>query len=464
MLLIWISNQVQAALSRLFVASGYTGISGPLTVWIWMVLLALIPATYAMPTAESAFPDITFKAFSEFIGQHFSSKVSLSTILVILFSLTENPDLLNLHARQQYAKQSGENRIVASGWMKSLARALKSNIDQNQKKPLKMRNVQKDMDAEEEIAAFCHKLDAFARLLHLHPFNKYGEQLSRLQPISHKLIQPVYILCPNSMECETATCNSRSLLQSTRTRDIPQVTLIKDSVIYDDVCLLTGECPTCKTKYLADHERAVESMDTRQYTRVYLNSAKYLKIGQSVWVDRQFSQGVLSGIYNFHASAAAYTEYWNDSVWKHQSVKFKGITRRQVWQAFIQESIRSIASDHKIDLTLRDGLGIDEVTKEAFALLGEKGIIHSAKGHQCSECTHKYKTTSDLGAISDPAATLGVDEGQAVPVLHNIHDTTNAAFEQLDSDDRSERMEVDNPVAHVTMAVLDGIVFGPQVC
>jgi hypothetical protein len=60
------------------------------------------------------------------------------------------------------------------------------------------------------------------------------------------------------MECETVNCNSRSLLQSTRTRDIPQVTLMKNSVIYDNVFVFTGECPTCKTKYLADHERAAE--------------------------------------------------------------------------------------------------------------------------------------------------------------------------------------------------------------
>src|SRR6202051_1798892 len=130
--------------------------------------------------------------------------------------------------------------------------------------------------------------------------------------------------------------------------------------LYDDVFVFTGECPTCKTKYMADHERAAEAVDSNQCNRVYLNSAKYLKIGQSVWVDRAFSHGVLNGIYSLHASASEYVEYWNDSVWKHQSVNFKGITRRQVWQAFVQESIRTIASTYKTDLTLRDGLAIDE--------------------------------------------------------------------------------------------------------
>ena len=424
-----------------------------------MIMLALIPATYAMPAGEHPFPDITFKEFSQFIGQHFSSKISLSTVLVILFSLTENPDLLNLHARQQYVQCEGENQIALSGWMKGLARAVKKSIDQNQRKPLKMKNVAKGMDEEQEITTFSFKLDLLAKLLDLHPYNEHGQLVDKLQPVSHKLIQPVHVLCPNSMECETVNCNSRSLLQSTRTRDIPQVTLIKNSIIYDDVFVFTGECPTCKTKYSADHERAAEAVESSRYNRVYLNSAKYLKIGQSVWVDRAFSRGVLNGIYSFHASVSAYAEYWNDSVWKHQSVNFKGITRRQIWQAFVQESIRTIAPAYGTDLTLQDGLAIDEVTKEAFEHLGQNGIILPARGHHCSECTHPYKRTSDLRASDDPAATLGVDEDHDVPALQN----TNTSAGQSSSDG-SERMEVDNPVAKdVTMCVVDGIVFGPPV-
>ena len=449
----YILNQVQAALSRLLLEAGCSGL---LIVWIWMTMLALIPGTYAMPAGESPFPDITFRDFSQFIGQHFSSKISLSTVLVILFSLTENPDLLNLHARQQYVQCEGENQTVLSGWMKGLARAVKKSIDQNQKKPLKMKNVAKEMEEEEEIATFSIKLNALTKLLDLHPYDEHGKLKGKLQPVSHKLIQPVHVLCPNSMECETASCNSRSLLQSTRTRDIPQVTLIKDSVIYYDVFVFTGECPTCKTKYLADHERAAEVGESRKYNRVYLNSASYLKIGQSVWVDRAFGRGVLNGIYNFHASASAYAEYWNNSVWKHQSVNFKGITRRQVWQAFVQESIRTIASTYRTDLTLQDGLAIDEVTKEAFEVLGQNGIIQAAKEHHCSECTHAYKRTTDIRASADPAATLGDDNAPAPQ-------DTNPSIGQS-SPVGSERMDVDSPVARdVTMAVVDGIVFCPPV-
>ena len=160
----------------------------------------------------------------------------------------------------------------------------------------KMKDVDGYMNAEQEIAALSLKLDAFAKLLNLHPYDEHGHLQKKLQLISHKLIQPVYVLCPKSMECETVNCNSRALHQKTPTWDIPQVTLIKNSVIHNNVFVLTGECSNCKTKYSADHEQAIEVGETNQYNRVYLNSAQYLKIGQSVWVDWVFFHGVLNSI------------------------------------------------------------------------------------------------------------------------------------------------------------------------
>lgn len=409
-----------------------------------MIALAMLPVTSAS-SVEAAFPDIPFKSFSQFISQNFSSKISLSTALVILFSLTENPDLLNLHARQQYVKCQGEHRTQTSGWINSLARALKKKIDGHQNKPLKMKNVEKGISGEQEIAALSLRLDSLAKLLHLHPYDSNEKFEGKLQPISHKSIQPVYIICPNTMECQTLACNSRSLLQNTAIRDVPHVTLIKDAVIYEDVPVLTGQCTICKTKYSADHERAIENEQESRFSRLYLNSAKYLKVGQALWVDRSFSQGVLNGIYSFHASAAAYTEYWNNSFRRKQVVKFKEITRRQIWQAFIQESIRSIASISDIDLVLQDGLSIDEVTKEAFGILGANGVIRVAGEHSCSECTQEYKTTADIIPSSEAAtSTIGIDE--------NIEDI-------MASDD--EQMQVDK--AFVKLVVLDGIVTGPSV-
>ena len=66
-------------------------------------------------------------------------------------------------------------------------------------------------------------------------------------------------------------------------RDIPRVTLIKESTPYTNVQVLTGQCPKCKTLCFADHERVTEPED--KYTKVYLSNAKYLKIGQALWVD-----------------------------------------------------------------------------------------------------------------------------------------------------------------------------------
>jgi hypothetical protein len=82
------------------------------------------------------------------------------------------------------------------------------------------------------------------------------------------------------------------------------VTLVKGSDIYQNVSVLTGQCSRCKTLYLADREtlsEVVSEEETRK-RRIYLNSAKYLKVGHSVWVDRVFSNAVVNGMYSFHAS------------------------------------------------------------------------------------------------------------------------------------------------------------------
>jgi hypothetical protein len=67
-----------------------------------------------LPTAtatldSSPFSEMTFMSFSSFIQQNFAAEISLSTVLMMLFTMTENPDLLSLHARQQYSHVDGEN-------------------------------------------------------------------------------------------------------------------------------------------------------------------------------------------------------------------------------------------------------------------------------------------------------------------------------------------------------------------
>jgi hypothetical protein len=200
--------------------------------------------------------------------------------------------------------------------------------------------------------------------------------------------------------------------QITKTQDIPKVKLVKGSDIYQNVSVLTGQCFKCKTLYSADHESLCETVSEEETRnrRIYLNSAKYLKVGQSVWVDRVFSNAVVNGMYSFHASASAYTEYWNNSFGVFDQDQPLELTRRQIWQAFVQESTRTIAASAGINLELNDGLAIDEVTKEAFNILGENGVIRAADQHSCTQCTQKYKATSDIINGADPAAVVGVDE------------------------------------------------------
>ena len=93
------------------------------------------------------------------------------------------------------------------------------------------------------------------------------------------------------------------------------------------------------------------------------------------------------------------------------------VTRHQIWQAFIQESIRIIATAKNIDLELKENFTIKEVTAEAFAKLGNTGIIEPGKAHSCSQCSQSYKAIANFMVNEDPAAVIGVDENSAVPVL-----------------------------------------------
>jgi hypothetical protein len=196
-----------------------------------------------------------------------------------------------------------------------------------------------------------------------------------------------------------------------------------------------------------------------------LNDARYLKIGQSLWVDRTFSKAVLNAMYSFHASAAAYEEFWNNT-FAHSFA----LSRRHIWAAFIQESIRMVASSSNTNLSLQDALNIEEVTTQAFAAIGENGIIRSANSHQCSECTHAYKSTADIITGNDPAALVGVDEHQDVPVLRGpdaalaTRDAAMARQAALHAQmNQTEDAEVSDEHAPVRMVVIDGIVVGHSV-
>jgi hypothetical protein len=370
--------------------------------------------------------------------------------LMILFSLTENTSLLSLHGRQQNPIYKGENGPTVTGWIRALSRAIQTRVGEGGSCILDENEVHGGSRSDQTIIALGLKLDSLAKLLKLYPCNKKGSFKGILKPVSQKAIQPVHILCPDSAICETLSCQPRSLLQWTKARDVPMVRLIKNFTVHEQVPVLSGYCPECKTIYYADHEKT-PSMQEGKHNKVYLNSAQYIKIGQNLWVDRLFTSGVLSGIYSFHASAATYATFWNTLFCDETKGKSAGnVTRRQIWQAFVQESIRLLAAEARTNLVLPGGLAIDEVTKEAFQTLGNNGVVRAAQEHSCEECTQKYRERAEVILHTDPSALVGMEDTGAEQGA-NISRVVNT---ENNNDDTS---------SYVKMVVVDGIVMGHTV-
>ena len=389
------------------------------TLFYLLVFLSALPMSAAM-SSEQPFPNITFATFNAFVVRNFNPNVSLATVLLVLFTMTENPDLLNLHARQKNPQCVGEDKQLSSGWIKALSRSLDNHLKADRHQLFKDNELPVNFTQDNLVPPLVTKLDELMDTLKLNPFSKSGKLKKRIKTISHNEIAAVHVICPLSMQCEDTRCDPRALQQFTRYRDIPMVTLIKGTTVYKDVAVLSGKCPACDAIYYADHESLNRNTDNP--SRLYLNSAKYLKLGQTLWVDRVFSNAVLSGMYSFHASAAAYTEFWNNSYSFSSSKPTTRVARRLIWQAFVQESIRTIGSALDRHLTIKDQLPIDAVTFEAFQHLGQNGVISVANGHACAECTQPYRRTQD---------------------------------EEVD--------QIEEDRALVKMVVVDGIVMGPTV-
>ena len=376
--------------------------------------------------------------------------------------MTDNPELLNLHARQQHPID-GENQTLASGWIKSLSRAIMHQLKDDTKTLFHLGEYLPQQS--HQVTKLSAKLDAFAKILDLMPYDDEGNY-TKLLPVSHTRIQGVQAICPNTIVCIDKQCPPQCLLQATKPRDVPLVTLIKNNIPYENAPVLAGKCQQCGTTYYADHERFKDNHGL--WTRCYLNSARYLKIGKNTWADQNLTHSVLSGMYNFHASASAYTQFWNDCT----SVTNSDVrlTRRLVWQAFVQESIRTIASTKKINLELREDLNIHQVVTGAFMKLGNTGIIEPGREHSCSKCTQPHKRTADFVVNEDPAAVIGADENSAVPVLTGEYAhlsaletarARQAARNRVNPVNTEDEMDID--ADDVKMIVLDGIVMAPMV-
>lgn len=381
--------------------------------FLWLfVWLAFLPCAMASnPTTP--FPNISFADFNKFVSSVFNPDISLSTVLLVLFSLVENPELLNLHARQKHPNQTNEKCIVASGWIKSLSRALGIRLADK----IGFLFKQNEMIPDTWETQLALKLDDFSELLGLTPY-KQGAFYKKLHKVSQKSIEPVYMICPLDMTCTTLSCKNRHVSVSTRLEDLAYVTLLKESSIFKRVAVLTGECRKCHSLYSADHQSYLDGNTRRE---IFLNSAKYIKIGKNLWVDRIFSETLLNAMYSFHASSNTYTQFWNNSFGTIDPANMFKISRKQIWQTFVQHSIRVVSSSTNITFETVPNLAIDDLTQYAFIILGNGGEIPGAREHTCSDCTKPFKEH--------------VDDTERIPGTRDV-----------------------------TMVTLDGVVMGTQVC
>lgn len=317
-------------------------------------MLSWLPLVSAAPSGTLPFPNPTFKSFSDFILTHFNSNISLTTTLLILLSLVNNPEVLNLHARQKHPAFADENKTSMSGWLKTLARGISMRLDSDLSLVLKP----KERTDAQMTTDFTKNLDELCTFLALTPYtSRYFQQ--KINKVSQKCLIPIKIICPPNMTCINGNCQPYHLLASTRVRDIALVSLIQGGIVNKWAFPIKGECPKCKTQYHADHE-SFKLPDSNKQRKTILNSASFLKIGSNLWVDRVFSKAVLSGIYNFHSSATAYCSFWNDS-FGNVSHPIE-LSRKHIWQAFVQESIRMVGDTSNTPLEVDLNIEIQEVS------------------------------------------------------------------------------------------------------
>ena len=185
--------------------------------------------------------------------------------------------------------------------MKFLACAIETKLDQDIYQTLFLENEWLSTPSADQMSnILAHKLHKVLEVLDLYPVDSKNRFKKDMLPFQS--IEPLYCISPNTAVCQRYDCDSNYLLCDGEWRDIPTVTLVKNNNLEADAYVFHGKCPKCQTMYYADHMRIPDQTSMR----VFLNDAKYLKVGQSIWVDRIFSNAVISGLYNFHASANAY--------------------------------------------------------------------------------------------------------------------------------------------------------------
>ena len=72
----------------------FTSFGAPLSLALLFILHVMASPQYG------SFPGIDFKDFSDFILGNFGPKISVSTVITLLLSMTNNTELLSLHFKQ----------------------------------------------------------------------------------------------------------------------------------------------------------------------------------------------------------------------------------------------------------------------------------------------------------------------------------------------------------------------------
>jgi len=293
----------------------------------WLLcIFSWLPTTAAAQPRSHAFPNPLFGDFSKFILATFGPDITLTTVLVLLFSLIDNPNLLNLHACQSHPQYTSEYSITATGWMKTLARALEVRLDNQIDEVLTTQELN-----HQPTINLATKLHSLTLYLNLSPYDKSGNFKCQIHQVSCSSICSIRIICPSTMVCTPGLCKPYHLSVFTCDCDIPSVTLIEGNTVINNVLVVTGKCRKCKTHYHADHEDYKPTGQTVTQ-EVFLNSARYLKLGSNLWAERVFSHAVYGAMYHFHASASAFMHYWNDCFGKHSKLSTLG--QKHIWQAF----------------------------------------------------------------------------------------------------------------------------------
>jgi hypothetical protein len=99
-----------------------------------------------------------------------------------------------------------------SGWIKALARAVEEKLGDNSNTLLQASEIHTHTSSNIITNTISSKLDGLAKTLGLHPYDTHGRFTGKLKSVSHADIEPAFIICPETMECETEGCNTWSLL------------------------------------------------------------------------------------------------------------------------------------------------------------------------------------------------------------------------------------------------------------